>query len=68
MKVERVIHEELNFKPGDVVYMENYTSKRAIEVVRIVENAGQTYVVFSNRTWRPISTYGKTWCKESERC
>ena len=64
MKVERVVREELRFKPGEVVIIQmGCGGMRRVEIISIVENAGQTYVVLSNSTWRPISTYGKTWWK-----
>lgn len=49
-------------KPGDEVILD-YNTKRIVTVVRLVESDKNSYAVFSNGQWRPVSTYGKTWCK-----
>lgn len=74
MKVERIVREELSFKPGEVVVLETTEGTEYLaEIVRIVENINGSYVVVQDcepgrgfpTTWRPLSTYGKTWWKEA---
>lgn len=77
MKVERIVCNELSFKPGELVILELGDGDTMLaEIVRIVENTNGSYAVFQDcepgrcfpTTWRPISTYGKTWWKDGERC
>lgn len=68
-KVKVTKEVEIELKPGDRVALDGLTQSligRPYRIKRIIENANQTYVVFSNYTWRPLSTYGKTWRKVEE--
>ena len=49
-------------KAGDEVILD-YDTKHIVTVVRMVEGKKNNYAVFSNGQWRPVSSYGKTWCK-----
>lgn len=66
-KVNVIVTKDIMLKPGDKVSLDGMSSdlfrRRNFTIRRIVENRNQTYVVFSNSTWRPLSTYGKTWEK-----
>lgn len=74
MKVERIVREELSFKPGEYVVVKRDGREYMGKIVRAVENSRQAYVVVrvmrrnaSDYTaWFPISTYGTTWMKEDE--
>lgn len=48
--------------PGDEVILD-YDPKYITKVVRMVEGEKQSYAVFATGEWRPVTTYGKTWCK-----
>lgn len=65
-KVNAMVTKDVMLKPGDRVELDGLTSgflNRPFTITRVVENRKQTYVVFNNSTWRPLSTYGKTWEK-----
>ena len=49
------------FKPGRAVKVHSDYGESYLLIKRIVETVTGTYVVFSDHTWRPVSTYGKTW-------
>lgn len=56
----------VDIKPGDNVklYFDSYGGFGVVASVRrITVRNGMTYVVFDNNTWRPMSTYGRTWEK-----
>lgn len=57
----------IEIKPGDKVL---FTKKRdalpfarSATVTRLTETNGHTFAVLSNCTWRPITSYGRTWKK-----
>jgi hypothetical protein len=57
---------EVELKPGDRVELDGFETdwfNRPFYVVRLVETRNTTYAIFSNKTWRPISSYGRTWRK-----
>ena len=61
---------EISIKPGDTVEI-NYPYKtrkfrKRVQIRRLVETEAGVYVVFSNNTWRPLSSYGATWVKVLE--
>lgn len=58
--VMKETHEEI--KPGDEVVLD-YNPNYITKIVRVVETKKHTYAVFATGEWRPVSTYGKTWCK-----
>ena len=58
--VKKETYEEI--KPGDEVVLD-YNPDKIVKVRKLVETSKGVRVVFSNRTWRPISTYGYTWTK-----
>lgn len=57
----------IDIKPGDKVEIQfRYRCKRQLRDVivrRLVETDHGTYAVLSNHTWRPLSSYGRTWKK-----
>lgn len=56
----------IELKPGDVVVLDKMTTDiwgRPVRVERIVESRKTLYAIFSNKTWRPLSSYGRTWMK-----
>ena len=61
VKVTKEVEVELN--PGDVVILDGYNTTG---IRRLVETYNNTYAVFHNETWRPLSTYGKTWRKKEK--
>lgn len=65
MKVNVLKPTEIELKPGDKVEIDFKSQywKRTLTVTRLVESKYQTYAVFSNGTYRPMSTYGFTWRK-----
>jgi len=68
MKIINYVPTEINLNPGDRVNFEytQYPRRNGYRIVRLVETTNGVYVVFNNSTWRPISTYGKTWWKVEE--
>ena len=62
VKVKR--SKEISLLPNDII-MDLSSSKRS-RVTRIVESKLHTYVVLTDGTWRPLSSYGKTWRKAFE--
>lgn len=62
VKVKR--SKEISLLPNDII-MDLSSSKRS-RVTRIVESKLRTYVVLTDGTWRPLSSYGKTWRKAFE--
>lgn len=68
MLVDVLVPSKIDLKPGDRVEID-YTyrkSRNGYYIRRIVETSKHTYVVFTNDTWRPITSYGKTWWKVGE--
>ena len=66
MKCNVLIHKEIDIKPGDRVEIDidrAMSIQKVARVVRVVESRHNTYVVFDNCTWRPLSTHGITWEK-----
>lgn len=66
MKCNVLVHKEVDIKPGDKVMVDiDYVKpmQKIVHVVRVVENQLNTYAVFDNYTWRPMSTHGITWEK-----
>lgn len=62
-KVKVPLYVEL--VPGDTVEYFNYRGEiRQTTIKRVVETKYQTYAVFANNTWRPLSTHGITWIKK----
>lgn len=56
----------VDIKPGDEVRLlrGEYVRRGVVVTVRrITVRDGLTYAVFSNHTWRPMSSYGRTWEK-----
>lgn len=64
MIIKRLVTKEVyeDVRPGDKIMLDN-DPKCITTVRRVVENRKHTYVVLTNTQWRPVSTYGKTWCK-----
>lgn len=58
MKVTVRCPKEIDLKPG---YTVRLRSGGDVIINRIVETRYHIYVVLSNGTWRPLSSYGKTW-------
>lgn len=58
--VKRETYEEL--KPGDEVVLD-YNPDKIVKIDRMVETATGVRAIFTNRTWRPTTTYGVTWAK-----
>lgn len=65
MKVTMYRPTEVTLNVGDKVEFDFTMSPRrnGYAVRRLVETRNGLYVVFNNNTWRPMSTYGKTWRK-----
>ena len=65
MKIVNYVPMEVNLNPGDRVNFDFtvYPRRNGYYIRRIVENRNGVYVVFNNNTYRPMSTYGKTWWK-----
>lgn len=65
MKIVNYVPVEVNLNPGDRVNFEFTLNPRrsGYYIRRIVETNNGVYVVFNNNTYRPMSTYGKTWWK-----
>ena len=66
VNVPTVVKNETNIEPG----MAFHVGRKSIKWVRktliakkIVETNSGVYVVFNNHTWRPITTYNRTWWK-----
>lgn len=57
----------VDIKPGDDVELKINNDFRVFleitKVRRITERDGLLWVVFTNNTWRPFRTYGRTWWK-----
>lgn len=57
----------VDIKPGDdVLLTEKWDAVpfgRRATITRITETRGRIYAVLSNDTWRPITSYGRTWKK-----
>ena len=61
----------IDVKPGDQVELMydgcgkpiTLERRRYTAVLRLTERDGLVYAVFYNNTWRPISSYGRTWKK-----
>lgn len=66
VKVLKQIQNEVNIEPGQVYQVGrksmNYVRK-ALAVTRVVETKHGVYAVFQDGTWRPTSTYDRTWWK-----
>ena len=58
--VKKETYEEI--KVGDEVVLD-YNPDKIVRVRKMVETKNGVYAVFSNRTWRPTTTYGYTWAK-----
>ena len=56
--------KEISLQPNDIIM--DLSSSKCSRVTRIVENRLHTYVVLIDGTWRPLSSYGKTWGKVFE--
>ena len=65
MKVTMYVPKEISVNVGDRVNFKftAYPRRCGYTVVRLVETKYGVYAVFDNGTWRPMSTYGKTWWK-----
>ena len=70
MKVEVLVPTTIELKPGDKVKFKNvryrsYVLKEVVTTIdKLVETKNRTYATFRRGyTWRPLSTYGKTWFK-----
>ena len=68
MKCNVLVHKEIEIKPGDLVVLDDsewwgLNGHHHIYVKRVVENRNGVYAVFTNNTWRPMSTHGITWEK-----
>lgn len=65
MKCNVLTRNEIYIKPGDKVKLDIDCSPfgRPTTVKRLVETRHGVYVVFTNSTWRPLSTHGITWEK-----
>lgn len=69
MKVQVTItnYVDVDLKPGDKVFFlrnakdEIRTNMGVIS--KMVETPSGVYAVFTNGTWRPVSTYNETWWK-----
>lgn len=68
MLVNVLTPSEIDLKPGDRVEFDHTyeTRRNGYYIRRIVETSKHTYAVFNNCTWRPITSYGKTWWKVGE--
>jgi hypothetical protein len=59
-----------DINPGDdVLFTCEYDSvpfTHRTRVKRITEREGLLYVVFANHTWRPLSSFNRTWKKAEE--
>lgn len=62
VKVKRIEEVLESIKPGDEVTMLNKPN-RLYKVLRLVETPEHIYAVFDDWTWRPVSSYGRTWAK-----
>lgn len=60
-----LVHKEISIMPGDKALVNiNWNGlQKLVHVVRVVQTRCNTYVVFDNGTWRPMSTHGITWEK-----
>ena len=56
--------KEISLQPNDIIM--DLSSSKHSRVTRVVENRLHTYVVLTDGTWRPLSSYGKTWRKAFE--
>lgn len=65
MKVVVTLPVEIELCPGDkVILMDEFCQNQVEEtIVRLTETEWGTYAVFTNDTWRPITSYGLTWRK-----
>ena len=65
MKIVNYVPVEVDLNIGDKVVFDFTTCPRrsGYTVRRLVETEYGVYAVFNNGTWRPMSTYGKTWRK-----
>ena len=66
VNVSTIVQNETDIEPGMVFRV----GLKSIKLVRktliakkIVETNSGVYVVFNNGTWRPITTYNRTWWK-----
>ena len=68
MKVNVLAPTEIELKPGDKVEIDFYNNYwcRTVTVRRLVETGCHTYAVLSNSTYRPMSTYNRTWRKVND--
>lgn len=63
MKFMALVPTEVELVPGDTaVLIDNGLRLEKVTVIRIVEQ-DKPYAVFDNGTWRPLSSYHKTWLK-----
>ena len=62
IKVE--MNATIELKVGDEIELLTtcYLKNRTV-VTRVVEGEKRTYAVFENNTYRPITSYGRTWRK-----
>ena len=58
--VKKETYEEI--KPGDEVVLD-YNPDKIVTVSKMIETRSGIRAVFSNGTWRPVTTYGYTWAK-----
>ena len=65
MKVVVTLPVEIELSPGDkvILFDEWFQTKTESRIVRLTETEWGTYAVFSNDTWRPITSYGVSWRK-----
>lgn len=61
MRVKINVPTEISLKPKDAVYL--IEERKNTWIKRIVETSHGVYVVLYNDTWRPLTTYGRTWKK-----
>ena len=64
VNVAAKIPMEVDLKPGDMIvtFKRNREGKK-LTIHRIIESGNGVNIVFTNGTWRPLSTYGITWQK-----
>lgn len=55
---------EVKLSPGDKVELRSRGQyNRSVIIKKLVETIEGVYVVFSDHTWRPLSSYGYSWVK-----
>lgn len=62
MKFKAFIPTEVEVNVGDtVVLIKDSLELEKVKVVKVVETPRGGYAAFDNNTWRPFSSYHKTW-------